>query len=59
MIAYKLNKPLDAQKFIKDIDKLIHKSNISQNSLLLVKIINISYDNDCAIPKLENKNLDH
>lgn len=60
MLVYKLNQQIDGNKLLNDIQKYIHK-NIKQNveSLLVIKIQEISYNDDNAIPKIEYKNLDN
>lgn len=59
MLAYRLDKPLSQIKIIQDIEKLIAKSNVGQNSILTITISNIAYDDTTPIPKLEHYNLDN
>lgn len=59
MLAYKLNQQINGEKLLKDIQKLII-SNITQNAeyLLIIKVQEISNDDNTMIPRLENKPLD-
>lgn len=43
-IYFVLNKNIDANKLLKSIEELIKKSNINQDGLLKIQIINIAYD---------------
>ncbi len=60
MLAYKLNSQIDGEKLLKSIQQLVQKSVVDQSKeyLLIIKIENIAYDENSAIPKLEYKNLD-
>ena len=59
MIYYNLNKNLDGNKILSDIQKLIsqHQQNELSNKVLVVKIESISdYTMDSPILKLEYQN---
>lgn len=60
MLAYKLNQNIDGEKLLKSIQQLVQKSVVDQSKeyLLVIKIENIAYDENSAIPKLEYKHLD-
>jgi hypothetical protein len=60
VLAYKLNSQIDGEKLLKSIQQLVQKSVVDQSKeyLLIIKIENIAYDENSAIPKLEYKNLD-
>jgi len=58
MIVYKLDKNIDAQKVINDIQNLINKfqqTNPQDIGLLTILIKSVSYDDTSLIPKLEHK----
>jgi hypothetical protein len=60
VLAYKLNQNIDGEKLLKSIQQLVQKSVVDQSKeyLLVIKIENIAYDENSAIPKLEYKHLD-
>lgn len=60
MLAYKLNQQIDGEKLLKSIQQLVQKSVVDPNKeyVLIIKIENIAYDDNSAIPKLEYKHLD-
>lgn len=58
MLYYRLNKNLEAEKLIRDIQKLIQQQSSGDNSnkVLVVSISEIiDYSGDNPIPKLEYK----
>lgn len=58
MIVYRLDKNIDAQKVINDIQNLINKfqqTNPQDIGLLTITIKSVSYDDTSLIPKLEYK----
>lgn len=58
MRAYVLNKKIDGEKILKDIQELInsyHKEYPDQTPILTITITTISYDDTSLIPKLEYK----
>jgi len=57
MIAYKLDRPISAEKIIGEINKLIkiNQENI-QNKLLIIDIKTITNDDTSLIPKLTYQN---
>jgi hypothetical protein len=58
MIAYKLDKDINGQELLSSIQNLINKSrenNSLADSILIIKIANISHDDTSMIPKLEYK----
>ena len=57
MLAYVLNKPIDATKVFEDISNLITKqAQPDRNYVLVIKLQEISIDNTDLIPKIEYKN---
>lgn len=60
MLAYKLNQPIDGNKLLNDIQKFV-SSNVSgdKESLLVIRIQEINYNDDNAIPKLDYKPLEN
>lgn len=58
MLAYKLDKNIDSNKLISDIQKLVSKHSIANKEhLLVVRIIEIAYNDESPIPKLEHHNI--
>lgn len=58
MIAYKLDKDINGQELLNSIQNLINKSrenNSLADSILIIKIVNISHDDTSMIPKLKHK----
>jgi len=58
MIAYSLNKNIDGQKILQDIQKLINKysnNHTSKQLILTIRVNEIAQDNDDYILKLEYK----
>lgn len=55
-IYFSLSDQIDQNKFVKKIQTLIFKQKDLKNKLLKVEIIEISYDTNEMIPKLEYKN---
>lgn len=60
MLAYKLDSNIDGNKLLNDIQKLIHKSNLTPDKeyLLIIKIVSIDYNDTAAIPKLTSEGLE-
>ena len=54
-IYFSFNKQIDANKLLHEIKNLIHKTNITSDSILQISILNVGYDNNEIIPKLEYK----
>jgi len=54
-LYYRLNKPLDGNKILKDIQKLILDTNNTKKDLLYIDTKNISHETNELIPKLEYK----
>lgn len=58
MLAYCLNKPIDGNKLLQDIQNLIQKEQESGDSMILVvKIQKVSSESTAHILKLEHKSL--
>jgi hypothetical protein len=58
MLYYRLNKNLEAEKLIRDIQKLIQQQDSAdnRNKVLIVSISNIiDHTGDSPLPKLEYK----
>jgi hypothetical protein len=58
MIAYVLNKQIDGEKILKDIQQLVNSYNKNypnQTPVLTISIRTISHDDTSLIPKLEFK----
>lgn len=56
MLAYTLDKPIDGNKLLQDIQNLIQKQNSSEVQMILViKLQEIVSDSTSHIPKLEYK----
>ena len=56
MLAYVLDKPINGNKLLKDIENLIQKESESGDSMVLVvKIQKVSYESTSHILKLEHK----
>ena len=56
MLAYTLDKPIDGNKLLQDIQNLIQKQNSAGVQMILViKLQEIVSDNTSHIPKLEYK----
>lgn len=55
MLAYCLNKDLNGQKILSDIQKLIDKSVKSPSSILVIQIKEIVTETSDLIPKIEYK----
>ena len=56
MLAYTLDKPIDGNKLLVDIQNLIQKQSGSGIQMVLViKLQEVSYDNTSHILKLEHK----
>jgi hypothetical protein len=55
MLAYCLNKNLDGQKILQDIQKLISKSPQNKDLILVIKVQEVGVDNNNLIPKIEYK----
>lgn len=57
MLAYVLNQEISHQKLISDINKLLSKYNLNEQTyVLVVRVESIESSNDSYIPKLEYKN---
>lgn len=60
MLSYVLNKQIDGQKIISDIQDLVSKHNIdsseSENHILVIQIKKISYTSDNHILKITYNN---
>jgi hypothetical protein len=55
MIHIRITDKIDANLLIQKIQNLISKSDITVDSFLQIKVVNIAYDDIAAIPKLEQK----
>jgi hypothetical protein len=55
-LYFKLDKPIDGNKLLQSLQKLINDSQINEKSILEISIKNIAYDDTEIIPKLEYKN---
>jgi len=56
MLAYSLNKNLDGQKILQDMQNLISKYNTKDNNFVLViQVKEVVVDNNSFIPKIEYK----
>ena len=56
MLAYVLDKPIDGNKLLQDIQNLIQKESGSDGSMILVvKIQRVSHESTSHILKLEHK----
>lgn len=56
MLAYNLNKQIEGQKILSDIQKLVSSHNGPKNNLVLViQLKNSIPDNSSEIPKIEYK----
>jgi hypothetical protein len=55
MLAYLLNKNLDGQKLLQDIQNLINKTTSAKDRILIVQIKEIDQDSTAHIPKIEHK----
>lgn len=59
MLAYKLSNNINTDSLLRDIQDLVNKSiKPNKEYLMVIRIQEISYDDDEAIPKLEYHNLD-
>lgn len=59
MLAYKLNQQINTEKLLQSIQKMVHKdADQNKEYLLIIKLQEISYNDDTSIPKLEHFNLD-
>lgn len=59
MLAYKLNQQINTEKLLQSIQKMVHKdADQNKEYLLIIKLQEISYNDDTSIPKLEHHNLD-
>jgi hypothetical protein len=57
MLAYCLNKNLDSQKLLQDIQNLVNKHNQEPNNqlILTIRVVKINQETVEHIPKLEYK----
>jgi hypothetical protein len=57
MLAYCLNKNLDSQKLLQDIQNLVNKHNQDPNNqlILTIRVVKINQETVEHIPKLEYK----
>jgi hypothetical protein len=56
MLAYSLNKNLDGQKILQDMQSLVSKYNTKDNNFVLViQVKEVVVDNNSFIPKIEYK----
>lgn len=55
MLAYSLNKDLNGNKILSDLQKLIDKHRITSSSLLVIQIREICSEVSEHIPKIEYK----
>jgi|688.fasta_scaffold131132_3 hypothetical protein len=55
-IYFKLDKKIDPNKLLQELQKLINRSEVNENSIIEISIKNIAYDDTEIIPKLEYKN---
>lgn len=56
MLAYVLNQDISQDRLISDINKLLSKYNLNEQSyVLVIRVEPIEVSNDCYIPKLEYK----
>ena len=56
MIYLKIINQIDTNKLLRKIQELISKHKITESSLLKIEIIEVSYDDNSSIPKLEYNN---
>lgn len=54
-IFFSLSQPIDANKLLAQLQKLIHKQDSLTDKLIRIEIVSISNDNTEMIPKLEDK----
>lgn len=56
MLAYVLNQDISQERVVSDINKLLSKYNLSEQTyVLVIRIESIESSTDCYIPKLEYK----
>lgn len=58
MLTYSLNKQIDSQKLLENIQNLINKSDPTKDRIMIIQIKNIDQESRAHILKLEHKNLD-
>lgn len=54
----RLNKQIDANKLIEKIQKILHKNQINNDTIIEICLKNINKEDNSMIPKLEYKNND-
>lgn len=54
-IYLSLNKQIDANRLLQQIQNLINKTSVTPDSILQISILSVGYDNSEIIPKLEHK----
>jgi hypothetical protein len=54
-IYLSLNKQIDANRLLQQIQNLINKTSVTPDSILQISILSVGYDNSEIIPKLEYK----
>jgi len=54
-IYLSLNKQIDANRLLQQIQNLINKTSVTPDSILHISILSVGYDNSEIIPKLEYK----
>lgn len=58
-ISYALNKDIDGNQILSDIDKLVRSSiQPNKNYVLTIRLQEIEHYNDDLIKKIEHKNID-
>jgi hypothetical protein len=54
-IYLSLNKQIDANRLLQQIQNLINKTSVTPDSILQISILSVGYDDLGIIPKLEYK----
>jgi hypothetical protein len=54
LISYSLNKKIDGQKLLRDIQELLNKNNLD-NKILVISLADITKDDYEVIPKITYK----
>lgn len=56
MLAYRLDKNIDSEKLVNDINKMLSKESGDKSQMVLVvSLKHLSQESVCLIPKLEHK----
>lgn len=54
-LYFTLNKPIDGNYLIKQVQKLLSKQESLENCIMKIEIVKVSRDDNSLIPKLEYK----